>query len=61
MIFLEPHVDLGRALEVHCAERRAAGNSTDLEVLIIRYQESSELYQHMTSIENEKRAFSELI
>ena len=58
---LEPHADFSRSLEVHCAERLCLGIQTDLELLIIRYQESSELYQHMTAIENEKKAFSDLI
>jgi hypothetical protein len=32
-----------------------------LEVQIIRYQESSELFQHMSIVEDEKRNFKTLI
>ena len=30
-------------------------------MLVIRYEESTEMYQHMSVIENEKRAFVDLI
>lgn len=58
VVLLEPHLHLMRSLEVHSAERQ---HSNSMEVLLIRYQESTELYQHMSTIENEKRSFQELI
>ena len=32
-----------------------------IEVLVIRYEESTEMYQHMSIIEQEKRGFVDLI
>ena len=31
------------------------------DVLVIRYEESTEMYQHMSVIESEKRSFVDLI
>ena len=54
-----------RALEVHNAEQNLRVNqdhySDPIEVLVIRYEESTEMYQHMSVIEQEKRGFVDLI
>lgn len=50
VILLEPHLDYMRALEVHSSERKLCGDSSALDVLVIRYEDSVEFYQHMSSI-----------
>ena len=54
-----------RALEVYNAEQNLRVNqdhySDPIEVLVIRYEESTEMYQHMSVIEQEKRGFVDLI
>ena len=61
VILMEPHLDYIRALEVHSAERKLAGDLSDLAVVMIRYNESTELYQHLSAIEQEKRSFNDLV
>lgn len=52
-----------RALEIYNAERRLTGLDSKgiVDVLVIRYEESTEMYQHMSIIEQEKRSFVDLI
>ena len=54
-----------RALEVYNAEQNLRVNQDHygdpIEVLVIRYEESTEMYQHMSVIEQEKRGFVDLI
>ena len=51
-----------RALEIYNAERSLVGLGQGLiDVLVIRYEESTEMYQHMSLIEHEKRSFVDLI
>ena len=49
-----------RILEVHSSQRRLDNNNTPLDVLVIRYEDSTEFYQHMSEIESEKKSFEEL-
>lgn len=50
---MDPLLHLMRALEVYAAEQKLnPSQQTPLEeVMLIRYQDSTELYQHMTTIE----------
>ena len=50
VILLEPHLDYMRALEVHSSERKLFGDESPLDVLVIRYEDSAEFYQHMSTI-----------
>ena len=61
VILMEPHLSFMRSLEVHSAERLMAKSDDRLAVLLLKFKDSTELYQHMTSIENEKRAFADII
>ena len=63
MILYEPHLDFMRALEVYNAERNllAQGSVKDLEIHLIMYKESTELYQYMSSVDSEKVGFKKLI
>lgn len=61
VILMEPLLHLMRALEVYSAEQKLVAKAGLDEVMIIRYSDSTELYQHMTTIEREKRAFQELL
>jgi hypothetical protein len=49
-----------RALEVHSSERKLCGDISPLDVLVIRYEDSVEFYQHMSTIEIEKKSFQQL-
>lgn len=61
MLF-EPTLEFMRAMEIYNAERTMAGLGRGLvDVLVIRYEESTEMYQHMSVIEQEKRSFVDLI
>ena len=61
MLF-EPTLEFMRALEIYNAERSLVGLGQGLiDVLVIRYEESTEMYQHMSLIEHEKRSFVDLI
>jgi len=44
---MEPYLDYIRALEVHSAERKLAEDPSELDFVMIRYNESTELYQHL--------------
>lgn len=63
----EPHLDFMRAIEVYNSERvllqvREKGQEIkDLEVHLIMYEESSEFYQYMSSVDAEKLGFKKLI
>lgn len=63
VVLYEPHLELMRSLEVYNADRVRIASSKDslLEVVVMRYEESTELYQNMTTIEQEKRGFADLI
>lgn len=64
VVFYEPHLDFMRALEVYNAER-ALSHPTEssglVEVHIVMLSESSEYYQYMSSVEQEKLGFKRLI
>ena len=65
VILLEPTLEFMRALEIYNAEQNLKVKLDHLkepiEILVIRYEESTEMYQHMSVIEQEKRGFVELI
>ena len=63
VVLFEPTLEFMRAMEVHNAEKKLTvqGKRGVTEVLVIRYEESTEMYQHMSVIENEKRSFVDLI
>ena len=52
---MEPTLEFMRALEVYNAERSLdqslEGSNRPIEVMVIRYEESTEMYQHMSIIE----------
>lgn len=61
VIFYEPNLDFLRVVEIYNAERVTFSNNKEaleeLEVHLMRYEDSAEKYQHMNNIETEKRAF----
>lgn len=58
----EPTLEFMRAMEIYNAEKQLTRvNSGITDVLVIRYEESTEMYQHMSIIEHEKRSFVDLI
>ena len=73
LVLLEPYIDFMRAAELYNAERtqlatgkdaskfRANISSCVLDVQIIRYSESAEMFQSMSLFEDEKRRFKKLI
>ena len=62
VVLFEPALEFMRMMEIYNAERTLAGVGSSLvDVLVIRYEESTEMYQHMSVIENEKRSFVDLI
>ena len=62
VVLFEPTLEFMRAMEIYNAERTMAGLGRGLvDVLVIRYEESTEMYQHMSVIEQEKRSFVDLI
>ena len=62
VILLEPTLEFIRALEVYNAEAQISRPTRHglVEVQMIRYEESAEMYRHMTTIEQEKRGFQRL-
>ena len=62
VVLFEPTLEFMRTLEIYNAERTMTGlGSSPVEVLIIRYEESTEMYQNMHIIEYEKRSFVDLL
>ena len=62
VVLFEPTLEFMRALEIYNAEMQVVGRGKSLlDVLVIRYEESTEMYQHMSIIEQEKRSFVDLI
>ena len=53
VVLYEPTLEFMRALEIYNAERRLTGLEKKgiVDVLVIRYEESTEMYQHMSIIE----------
>ena len=62
VVLYEPTLEFMRAMEIYNAEKQLTRvNSGITDVLVIRYEESTEMYQHMSIIEHEKRSFVDLI
>ena len=62
VVLFEPTLEFMRAIEIYNAERTMTGmGRIPVDVLVIRYEESTEMYQHMSVIEQEKRSFVDLI
>ena len=62
VVLFEPTLEFMRAMEIYNAEKTLARSGQGLiDVLVIRYEESTEMYQHMSVIEHEKRSFVDLI
>lgn len=62
VILFEHTLEHMRAIEIYNAERTQLNNQIDpINVHLIRYDHSSETYQYFSTVENEKRAFAELI
>lgn len=52
IVLFEPTLEFMRAIEIYNAERKLANLDRNLiDVLVIRYEESTEMYQHMSVIE----------
>lgn len=50
-----------RAVEVYNAEEQLTGRDRAIDVMVLRYEDSSELYQNMCTIQQEKLGFVDLI
>ena len=62
VVLFEPTLEFMRAVEIYNGERTMTGmGHSPIDVLVIRYEESTEMYQHMSIIEQEKRSFVDLI
>lgn len=52
VVLFEPTLEFMRAMEIYNAERtKAQAGHGLIDVLVIRYEESTEMYQHMSVIE----------
>lgn len=62
VIMFEPYLEFMRAIEVYNAERtKIYKKDKDIEVHLLIYDESSEYYQYMNTVETEKTGFQKLI